>query len=109
MADPRLSKVIDEIIANPGNPYTLELLADRCAMSRTTFFERFQKAFSRSPMDFVREIRLRGAARLLKQSEYSIKWIASSMGYASRSSFTHAFKEMYGVAPSEYRTNESGS
>lgn len=108
VADPRLQKVIDEIIERPGNPYTLELLADKCAMSRTTFFERFHKAFSRSPMDFVREIRLRGAARLLKQSQSPIKCIASTMGYSSRSSFTHAFKEMYGVAPAEYRTNETG-
>jgi AraC-like DNA-binding protein len=109
LADPRLNKVIDEIFARPGDPYTLELLADKCLMSRTTFSERFHKAFGRSAMDFVREVRLRGAAKLLKQNSDPIKTIASRMGYASRSNFTHAFKDLYGVAPADYRIAESES
>ena len=107
IADPRLNKVIDQIFERPGDPYTLELLADKCLMSRTTFSERFHKAFGRPAMDFVREVRLRGAARLLKQSQEPIKTVASRMGFASRSNFTHAFKELYGVAPADYRTAES--
>lgn len=104
LADPRLNKVIDEIFERPGDPYTLELLADKCLMSRTTFSERFQKAFGRSAMDFVREVRLRGAAKLIRQSQGPIKTIASRMGFASRSNFSHAFKELYGVAPADYRS-----
>ena len=64
MADPRLSKIIDEIFARPGDAYSLQLLADKCLMSRTTFAERFHRAFGRPPMDFVREVRLRGAAKV---------------------------------------------
>ena len=105
LSDPRLSAVIDEILDNPGNTYTLELLAEKCMMSRTTFAERFTKAFGRSAMDFVREIRLRGAARLLLQSHDPVKTIASRMGYASRSHFTLAFSELYGVSPADYRSN----
>jgi AraC family transcriptional activator of mtrCDE len=104
LEDPRFNKVIDEIFERPGDPYTLKLLADKCLMSRTTFSERFHKAFGRSAMDFVREVRLRGAAKLLKQSQDPIKAIASRMGFASRSNFSQAFKELYGVAPAEYRS-----
>ena len=107
LADPRLNKVIDEIFDRPGDPYTLEMLADKCLMSRTTFSQRFHKAFGRSAMDFVREVRLRGAAKLLKQSGNPIKTIASRMGFASRSNFSHAFKELYGLSPAEYRSAES--
>lgn len=107
LEDPRLSKVIGEIIENPGNYYTLDLLAEKCLMSRTTFSERFHKAFGRPAMDFVREVRLRGAARLLRQSQDPIKTIAARMGYASRSNFSHAFSEFFGVAPVEYRSAES--
>ena len=107
--DPRLSAVIEEIVDNPGNPYTLELLAGKCLMSRTTFAKRFQQAFGRPAMDFVREVRLRGAARLLKQTQDPIKTIASRMGYASRSNFTHAFSEFFGMAPTEFRTEKSTS
>ena len=107
--DPRLSAVIEEIVDNPGNPYTLELLAGKCLMSRTTFAKRFQQAFGRPAMDFVREVRLRGAARLLKQTQDPVKAIASRMGYASRSNFTHAFSEFFGMAPTEFRTAKSTS
>jgi transcriptional regulator GlxA family with amidase domain len=58
-------------------------------------------------MDFVREIRLRGAARLLKQTKDPIKTIAARMGYSSRSNFSHAFSEFFGVAPAEYRSGAS--
>lgn len=105
--DPRLSKAIDEIIDNPGEPYTLDLLAEKCMMSRTTFAERFHKAFGRSAMDFVREVRLRGAARLLKQTQEPVKTISARMGYASRSNFSHAFSEFFGMAPAEYRSAQS--
>jgi AraC family transcriptional activator of mtrCDE len=104
VADPRLNKVIDEIFERPGDPYTLKLLADKCLMSRTTFSERFHKAFGRSAMDFIREVRLRGAAKLLKQGQDPIKTVASRMGFASRSNFSHAFKELYGVTPADYRS-----
>lgn len=107
LEDPRLSNMIDEIIEKPGNHYTLDLLAEKCSMSRTTFSERFRQAFGRSPMDFVREIRLRGAARLLKQTKDPIKTIAARMGYSSRSNFSHAFSEFFGVAPAEYRSGAS--
>jgi AraC-like DNA-binding protein len=105
--DPRLSKAIDEIIENPGDHYTLDLLAEKCLMSRTTFSERFHKAFGRTVMDFVREVRLRGAARLLKKTQDPIERIAARMGYASRSNFSHAFGEFFGVAPAEYRSSKS--
>jgi AraC-like DNA-binding protein len=107
--DPRLSEVIEEIFADPGKPYSLELLAEKSLMSRTTFAERFQKAFGRPAMEFVRELRLRGAARMLRQTEDPIKTIASRMGYASRSNFTHAFSEFFGMPPAEYRAARSTS
>jgi AraC-like DNA-binding protein len=105
--DPRLSEVIEQIVENPGNPYTLDLLAEKSLMSRTTFTERFQKAFGRPAMDFVREVRLRGAARLLRQTQDPIKTIASRMGYASRSNFSHAFSEFFGKPPADYRASQS--
>ena len=107
LEDPRLSKVIEEVIESPGNHYTLDLLAEKCLMSRTTFAERFHKAFGRPAMDFVREVRLRGAARLLRQTQDPIKTVASRMGYASRSSFSHAFTEFFGVTPVDYRSAKS--
>ncbi|MDJ0957923.1 MAG: helix-turn-helix transcriptional regulator [Arenicellales bacterium] len=76
-------------------------------MSRSTFSEHFHQVFGRPAMDFVREVRLRNAARLLRQTREPIKTIAARMGYASRSNFSHAFKEFFRITPAEYRAAES--
>jgi transcriptional regulator GlxA family with amidase domain len=107
--DPKLNRVVDEIIEKPGENYNLDLLAERCLMSRTTFAKRFQRAFGRSAMDFVREIRLRGAAKMLRQTDQPTKTIATRMGYASRSNFSHAFTEFFGVAPAQYRQGDTNT
>jgi len=107
--DPRLADVIDDIIDHPGKPFNLDMLADKCGMSRTTFSERFHKAFGRSAMDFVREVRLRGAAKLLRQTQDPTKTIAARVGYASRSNFSHAFSDFFGVTPAEYRTADTAA
>ncbi len=101
--EPRLSGAVREIMEHPERPHTLELLAFKCAMSRTTFAERFNAVFGRPVMDFLREVRLRDAARLLCETNYPIKVIALKVGYASRSHFSHAFHAFFGVTPQNYR------
>jgi len=104
---PRLSKVLECIIENPGQPYTLESLAGQCAMSRSTFAAQFKESFGRSAMDFVKEVRLRASARMLIQTDIPIKTISARIGYDSRSHFTHAFSEFFGSSPGKYRENNN--
>ena len=104
---PRLSKVIESIIEDPAKPYNLKSLADQCAMSRSTFAAQFKEAFGRSAMDFVKEVRLRAAARMLVQTDIPIKNICTRVGYDSRSHFTHAFSELFASSPSQYREAHS--
>lgn len=100
---PKISKVIGDVLLHPGQPYTLELLAERAGMSRSAFSEHFVKTFGRTAMDFVKEVRLRHAARLLSSTGRPIKAIAADVGYRSRSHFTQAFKDIYGLDPTAYR------
>jgi AraC-like DNA-binding protein len=104
---PRLSKVLESVIEDPGQPYTMESLADQCAMSRSTFAAQFKESFGRSAMDFVKEVRLRASARMLIQTDTPIKSISARIGYDSRSHFTHAFSEFFGSSPGKYRENNS--
>ncbi|NKB63414.1 MAG: helix-turn-helix domain-containing protein [Gammaproteobacteria bacterium] len=103
---PRLGKVVQEIIENPGHPHSLETLADLSMMSRSTFAARFKECFGRSPMEFVKEMRLRSAARLLIQTDIPIKSIGSNVGYDSRSHFSGAFTEFFKTTPGEYRKTQ---
>lgn len=104
--DPRLSRVIEIILNHPEQPYTLELLASVAHMSRSTFARHFEKCFGRTPMDYVRDIRLRRSAQLLQISGLSIDDIASKVGYASRSHFPRAFHEQFGSSPMDFRKQQ---
>jgi len=101
--DPRLAKVIDAVLENPGQNYSLDSMADLAAMSRATFVRHFEACFSRTPMDYLRDVRLRRAAQLLQTKSLPVDNIASRVGYASRSHFSRSFQEQYGVSPAEFR------
>ena len=103
LEDPRLSKVVELILEHPEQSYTLESMADVAAMSRATFVRHFEKSFARTPMDYVRDVRLRRAAQLLQVSETSVDGVAGKVGYASRSHFSRAFNDQYGVSPADFR------
>ena len=55
---------------------------------------------------YKRSFTLNEAARLLHESDYNITYICEKLGYHNRTFFNKAFKEMYGVAPIEYRNNK---
>jgi AraC-like DNA-binding protein len=101
--DPRLSKVVETILENPQQDYTLESMAGIAAMSRATFIRHFEKCFRRTPMDYLRDVRLRRAAQLLQVSSMSVDGVAGKVGYASRSHFSKAFHEQYGESPADFR------
>lgn len=101
--DPRLSKVVEAILDHPEKNHTLESLAGIAAMSRATFVRHFERSFQRTPMDYLRDVRLRRAAKLLQVSPMPVDGIAARVGYASRSHFSKAFHEQYGVSPADFR------
>ncbi len=101
--DPRLSKVIEAILDHPEQSYSLESLASIAAMSRSTFARHFERCFARTPMDYLRDVRLRRAAQLLQVSGTSIDAVAGKVGYASRSHFSRAFGEQFGCSPMDFR------
>lgn len=104
--DPRLSRVIEHILDHPEQPYTVEALADVGHMSRSTFARHFEQCFGHTPMDYVRDVRLRRGAQLLQTSALSVDAVASKVGYASRSQFSHAFHDQYGCAPADFRKQQ---
>ena len=65
--------------------------------------DHFSRVFGIGPMEFVQRVRLRTAARMLTGTDLPIKVVASSVGYASRSSFSKVFETEFGVAPGQYR------
>lgn len=104
LEDPRLGRALTAIFERSAEPHSLESLAAIAGMSRSSFAAHFHAAFDRSPMDLLREVRLRLAAQLLLTSELPVKAMAVRVGYDSRSHFSRAFKQFFGCAPAEYRS-----
>ncbi len=106
--DPGLVRPVAAMLERPAEPLTLEELAECTGMSRSTFSERFAAAFGQPPMEFLRDVRLRRAAHLLETTDLPVKAVARSVGYASRSYFSRAFRSLYGVDPTAFRARRSG-
>ena len=104
LQDPHLSGAISAMVEHPDHPFTLEDLAKKAGTGRSAFVKRFHAAFRKSPFAFLKELRLREAARLLATTELPIKVIAGRVGYSSRSYFSRAFSKLYGMDPSQFRS-----
>ena len=102
---PALGRAIAAITDRPEANHTLQSLADIAGMSRATFAQQFREAFGRTPMDFVKEVRLRRAARFLAATNLPVKTVAARVGFASRSYFSRAFRAYAGIDPAGFRAN----
>jgi AraC-like DNA-binding protein len=103
LQDRRLAAAITHVVEQPSAPHSVGSLAALANMSRSAFAERFCDVFGQAPMTFVQKVRLRLAAHLLKNTDLPVSSIATSVGYASRSYFSKAFRDMYGADPKMYR------
>lgn len=103
LEDPRLGRAVDAMLSDCGRPWSLETLADVAAMSRSAFAERFTKAFGKTPMALLHELRMNLAARLLLDRRLTLDAVAHRVGFSSRSHFSKAFSQHHGVSPTGAR------
>lgn len=68
-------------------------------MSQSTLYRRLRNITGQKPTEFVRTIRLKRAAQLIREGHYSIRVISDMTGFSSYSYFTRCFKDMFGVSP----------
>lgn len=86
-----------------NNTLTVEELVDEMGMGRTVFFNKLKSMTGLSPVEFIREMRIKKAAQLLEERKYNITEITYMVGMNDSRYFSKCFKNTYGVTPSEYR------
>lgn len=96
----KLTAVINENMSN--SDFKIEDLADSIGMSRVTLHRRIKGLTGISPVEFVRNIRLAQAAKLLRTCDTNISQVAYAVGFSNPGVFSTAFKNQYGYTPSEY-------
>jgi len=100
----RVQFVIDRKFSDPS--LTIEGVAGLVGISAQHVCRVLRRERGLTFADLLRDVRLREAQRLLRESSYSMKEIAFRVGFRHPSQFTRAFNGSYGVSPSEYRTQE---
>ena len=103
LSDPLVARAFAAMAMRPSDDHSLQSLAHTACLSRSAFAARFTAAIGKSPMQVLRELRLRQAMFQLKASGLAVELVARNAGYASRSSFTKAFRRTYGIEPSAVR------
>ncbi len=99
-------KIVDdvknELTSNLESKITIDELAGRHGISKTTLKNCFKKVHGKPIFKWRKEYRLDYACKLIKEGSYTISEISKMVGYSSPSKFTQAFKEYAGCTPSEY-------
>ncbi|WP_377154689.1 AraC family transcriptional regulator [Roseateles sp. UC29_93] len=103
LADPRLAPALRLMHGDPARSWHLEELASACAMSRTTFAVRFKDIAGVAPLSYLADWRMRLAERALREEDTPVAVLARSLGYASESAFSNAFKRVTGKSPTTWR------
>ncbi len=102
LADAQLRRALVEVLRQAERPWTVDGLAGMAAMSRSTFATRFQEVVGTSPLQFIREWRMRRAQMLLREGR-SVAAVSALVGYDSEVAFAKAFKRVIGVGPGAIR------
>lgn len=86
--------------------YTIDELATQFHLSATTLKTEFKRVFGQPIAAYMKEYRMKEAARLLRQTDLSVGEIAAQVGYENGSKFTQAFRTVYGILPKDYRKSK---
>lgn len=86
---------------------SVEELSDHLGMSRVRLYKKIKQITGKTPIEFIRIIRLKRAAQLLRESQLNVSEIAYQTGFNNPKAFSRYFKEEFGILPSVYQNRES--
>ncbi|MDO3628948.1 two-component regulator propeller domain-containing protein [Mucilaginibacter sp. BT774] len=98
-----LRNVIDYIEKNMSNDrLSVEELSREMAMSRVSLYKKLLMLTGKSPLEFIRSVKMKRAAQLLASGQMTIAMVSYEVGFNSPTYFTRTFKEEFKLLPSEY-------
>lgn len=83
---------------------SVDKVAGLLHLGRTIFYKKVRGTTGYTPNEYIRVIRLRKAAELLKESEKNVSEVAYAVGFDNPYYFSKCFKEQFGMPPSQYRS-----
>jgi AraC-like DNA-binding protein len=98
-----IAHALQLIDADLASNWTIERLARKVGMSRSSFAARFTAQVGRAPMELMTERRMQVASSLLQDTQLKLTEISAKVGYQFEASFTRRFKRFFHLAPGEMR------
>lgn len=99
----KIDTVYDYVLNNFKSDLSLKDIALRCNMNPAAFCRYFKKKTGKTFKDFMNEIRLGNAAKLLLKGDLTIAEVAFESGFNNPSYFNRLFKRMKGITPKAYQ------
>ncbi|KAA8477951.1 two component regulator with propeller domain [Arcticibacter tournemirensis] len=97
-------KVIENNLDEPGlNANTIE---SALSISKMQLYRKLKSLAGMTPAEFIKRIRLKHAADMLRNSQYTVSEIIYRTGFNSKSYFFREFKKIYQCAPNDYRAKQ---
>ena len=96
----RVMKYLNENLTDPD--LNVEKLTEDVGISRAQLHRKMKEIAGVSTGEFIRNLRLEQAARLIEEGEINITQVAYSVGFNNQTHFSTVFKKHYGMSPSEY-------
>jgi AraC-like DNA-binding protein len=109
LTDRQIGAAIGAMHEDPAHGWTLQTLAERAGMSRSTFALKFKQTVGASPLDYLTRWRMMLAGDRLMHSSDPVSVIALALGYESESAFSTAFKRVMGCSPRQYSRRDTGA
>jgi AraC-like DNA-binding protein len=103
LRDRHVGRALALLHEDPAHAWTVDELATKVGLSRSALGERFNDLIGVPPMQYLTRWRTSLAARLLRESRFSILRVATDVGYESEAAFNRAFKRELGLPPAAWR------
>lgn len=94
-------RIVNENIANEN--FDIPFFSSELGLSRTMLFMKIKAWSNLTPLEFIQNIRMKKAARLLEIRKYNISQISYKVGFKNPKYFSKKFKAKYGLSPIEYQ------
>ncbi|MGM9697449.1 MAG: two-component regulator propeller domain-containing protein [Prevotella sp.] len=101
----RIMKSINEHISDPE--FNVERMSEEIGLSRAQLHRKMKEITGISSSEFIRNIRLEQAAKLICEGKINITQVAYAVGYNNQTHFSTVFKKHYGMSPTEYAAKNS--
>jgi transcriptional regulator GlxA family with amidase domain len=96
----KILKSIEENISDPE--FRVEYLGKDVGLSRVALYKKIKGLTGQTAVEFIRTIRLKRAAQLLRQNQLAVSEITYDVGFNDLQYFRTCFKKQFGLSPSEY-------